>query len=178
MAGLSLIRTPAGWQEYIRSYQQRYGLAAGQVQWGQGPEHFPCLVASILAGPGKIVSCYVYPEQAQALLAVSREMGRGPAATDQGPIQEAAVRTLVKHEVHAQLGQSIREIAANLRAIVEELVAVGVTTPERYETLLAKHAADVDQYLAEVKEGRARLGDGAPDRVLRRIMPEDDCPGK
>ena len=36
----------------------------GQIDWGAGPTHYPCLVATAPAQVGKVISCYVYPEDA------------------------------------------------------------------------------------------------------------------
>lgn len=179
MAGLNLINTKQEWLEYTQRFSQENSLALSQVQWGHGPEQYPCLVASVPQGVGKIVSCYIYPEQAEVLLTAARKLEgikEGPKVEEAECMSRASLAKMVRQMVLGEVGKSMREVTANLRAIVEELVAVKITTPERYEKLLVKHLADVDQYMAECKAGKAGKGTTASDTLLRRLM-DDDCSG-
>lgn len=181
MAGLKLIQTNGDWAAYTREFEVENKIV-GQVNWGAGPQLFPCLVASLPNGIGRVASCYVYPDQAEALVHASR-MQHGPVQPAVSPVQDVAgakvltvadVNALIRQQTNRAVQHIFREMAANVRAIVEELVEVKITNPDRYESLVAKHLADVDQYI----EGKHdRKSNTAPDRVTRRMFPEDDCGG-
>ena len=178
MAGLTLLKSKADWANHQFHWAGENQVPLGNIDWGRGPDKYPCLVATVAVQVGKCVTCYLYEEQATALLQAVRETA-APATTRPDDVDNpkimAVLRRLVRCEVRDALGLALREITANLRAIVEELVEVKITNPDRYEKLLAKHLADVDQYLAELaQKGPPR---DAPDLLTRRIMPKDDCEG-
>jgi hypothetical protein len=158
-----LIRSAADWRSYLQQYAAEHGIATVN---GRAPQQYPCLVDSIPNGEA-LASCYVYPQQAEALLEAAQAQP-SPAAAP------ADLETTVARLVHNILSQSIRGIAANLRTIVEELVEVKVTSHERYEKLLAKHLADIDQYVAEQAANRRMAN---LEVTPWRVSQDDGCNG-
>ena len=120
MSGMTLICNPSDWESYTQRIAQDSDLNASTVAWGSGPRQYPCLVASIIPSPMKVVSCYVYMDDVKPLL----EAAGFSTAQRQGPPAVAHSGLDVAYKKH---------VAAMLRAIVEELVEVKVTNQERYQ---------------------------------------------
>jgi len=144
--GMTIIKTPSEWEMYQRSWEQEQGIQYGNIVWGTGPEHYPCLVASLPAHD-TVLSCYVYPEDAFNLIQAEGAI-HGPGAFKPESVQPAAINT-----VGPTQDEFNKHITALCMAMLDELVEVKITNRERFESVLAKCVARVDQFTAEQHEG-------------------------
>lgn len=166
MNSLILLRCPEEWQQYCLQLCAAAGLDHAATRWGNGPAAYPCLVLSyVVPGtrPQKIVSCYVYPDDARRLLAADiQQQATGqhqvvspgmiaisPAAV-MGPVPAQAAALAAENAARIEhTNDTLRSLSAHVLALVSELVAVGVTNHERYEAAYAKYLALADQVVAE-----------------------------
>ncbi len=163
MSTLSLLESRSDWDAYRRQLCQHVGIDHDATRWGNGPAGFPCLVLSYVvpnSAPHRIVSCYVYPDDARRLLSAA-----GGAAI--GPDMVAVPRALaeaMQHRVQsgsavpvaspapdrsAELQATLQSVSAHLLALVSEMISVGATSEERYEKAYSRYLALSDRVLAE-----------------------------
>lgn len=131
-----VLRSDADWRAHRAAF-----ATSSTVDWGNGPNRYPCLVDTIAVTPGRLLSAYVYPEDAAKL--------------------QAAVPTEkvvdYQQKVHSQA------VSAHLLAIVHFLVETGICRREKYTEEYLKMLANVEQWAAEDSDGllaRIRSGSG------------------
>lgn len=69
--GLTILHSLLEWEDYKSKYAAANGWSPGQVDWGPGPGQFPCLVGSASGGDMRVISCYIYVEDAVRLLSAA-----------------------------------------------------------------------------------------------------------
>lgn len=143
MSGFTLLLSSADLVRHRAKSLADAGLESTNVTWGSGPEHYPCLVATRMdSNHAYMASCYVTVDDAERLLT---------AVTDAKPPRGGA-RPKSASEIDSNPGLEWRlGVTANIRAIVQELIDVGVTTESRYSKTMAVCLADADQELAGVR---------------------------
>lgn len=161
MAGMTLLRSPAEWARYTQQMATDNGVPPNQVSWGAGPQQYPCLVASTMPSPMRVISCYVYLDDAQNL---ARAAGLRMIQEVQLAQPQVAGHTSADFEKHT---------AAVLMAMVEELVEIGALKKDRFEAALNRHLANVDQY-HEADKAKAMKDAGQAGTILERLFPNDD----
>ncbi len=164
MAGMTLLRNAEDWNSYkLKTERDNQSNTTqsdiGNINWGTGPAQYPCLVASTMAAPMRAISCYVYLGDAQTLAAASN-LKIVPAT----PADRQDNHTTHDFEKH---------VAAMLMTIADELAAVGITNPKRFEDSFAKHLQIVDQYHEADKE--AINTSESASGVMRKLYPNDNC---
>lgn len=136
------------WDTYRCTFHAVNHIEPGTINWGQGPQAYPCLVASALNSDNNVLSCYVYAADAMRLLCATGNMTSVPIAPIASSLSPVAATPITVVERRA----CDCSIAANLLAIVSELIDVGVTNKERYENKYNSFLALVDQETAASKE--------------------------
>lgn len=145
-----------GYQEAVRERLQREGAPAwNSSEFTNAPALFPCLVDSLFVPPNRIVSCFVYPSTAQAMLAALGldNLAESPAAPE-------AARGATDWVGY------LRQQTALTLALVQVLVELGITHEQHFERLVALMNSKIDQYMAEKQDGVA-----FPETVLPRVLP-------
>lgn len=144
-SGLLLIKDPADWEKFKLELMVEHGIDKSALTWGERstPKTYPCLSSGVIV-ESAIVCVFVYPDDARRLLGVSDSVG----AIEQ---QFEGVMPDVSQE-----GAWNRHMVALFLAMLHEMISVGLTKEDRFETLMAdmlklvdhKHATD----LSKVKE--------------------------
>lgn len=65
----TLCRAPADWQKHCEETARSLNIVGSLIKWGEGPQTYPCLLASLQQGPGRMVTAFVYETEARMLLA-------------------------------------------------------------------------------------------------------------
>ena len=143
--GLALIANEANWSIYKLSLEAENQIE-GIAVWGTGPKMYPCLVASLLV-ENRFKNCYVYVEDAAALLDENERQN----IAEFGEPDPPSLHTI--NTVGPTQDQFNRHASAMLMAILDEMIEVKMTNPERFETVLARCTSRVDQFTAEQHEG-------------------------
>ena len=136
MSGLALIRNPSEWQVYRQSMAEQASLDPSMISWGSDPVEYPCMVASRQISDTRFLSCYIYKHDARQLLQAHGELPSAPAGSSDLSFQK-------------QQTAFNSHTTALLMAIIEELESVSVIKRDRFERVLAKALARVDQVHAE-----------------------------
>lgn len=127
------------------------------------PKHYPCLVASLIvmldgsdndSGKYQVNCCYVYPEDAQSLLAVAFPKKKG----GQKPKVFADAATGVAEDDN----NSVMQLSAALLALISELESLGAIKQKRllseverlYKSFDGRDSIDFLSMLSETLEGR------------------------
>lgn len=150
----TLLRTPDDWAKYQVDTAKGLAIGTDRVNWGSGPDSYPCLVGTILpprpagADP-RVYSAFFYMADAEELFAAA-----GRTFTERGELGSPT---------QAQFN---RWAAAGQMAVVKALVKTGLFAPkggekaneEAYEQLLLECIEFVDQYTSDKRdELRERL---------------------
>ncbi len=118
------------------------------------PQTYPCLVLS--GHMGRLTRhCFVYPPDALKL--VKAVQGPGEQQVTEKTLSAASQDDFNKH------------ITALVLSVIEELDSVSITKPERFEPLVARNLARVDQYQAGQVD---QLCQGVRGLVLRELYPD------
>lgn len=163
MNSMALLRSPQDWHDYRRHLSQTLNLAFEEVRWGVGPTAFPCLTMSYAVPnsmPARVVSCYVYPDDARRLLAASQVpqflgmqlMPISPEIMKALPVpsEEPAPAAEPSTEAPANAAnETLRSLTAHVLALVSEMIAIGATNEARYEAAYTRFTAMADQVVAE-----------------------------
>jgi len=130
---MTLLRRPQDWVEYTAKMATNMGITSGQVIWGTGPQQYPCLVASIQKSPMQVTSCYIYLRDAIELCQAAGYSPHPKAQDQPSSVPGHTNRDFEKH------------VSALVMTVISELISVGATTKERFETRFAQKLAVVDQ---------------------------------
>lgn len=179
--GLSMLQNETDWDDYRRSASLEYSVSSAQVEWGSGPKQFPCLIASYPVSPTKMVSCYIYLDDARRLLFCDASLAGPPADTDEDdaielpPDQigdEVAVRAasllsqlLVEKKVNRDDYE--RHVSAMLLTVVNLLVDTGIVKEDIFEQRLSNYQRLVDEWVTEARDD---IGD-VDKKILNRLYP-------
>jgi hypothetical protein len=179
---LVVLRGPNDWEQYKQKAQAAFQMQSAQINWGSGPERYPCLVACAPRDAYQLMSCYVYLDDALRLLKASGGVldiakvsglphdffaRPTPQPVDQQPNQLMTLGPMQTSMLPAQ--DFYRSVNAHLLAIVQELIEVKVTTHERYEGLYNKFLGLIDQWCTE---DRAKLDLNPIQRaILEKLNP-------
>ncbi len=148
----TLLRTAQDWKQYSATQATTHGIPPTLLEVGQGPTHYPCLVASHYQNfgrPAKLINCYVYPQDIVPLLqATGMSAGEGALAALAPAPAAAPDQTLL---------QFWRESSAHLLTIAYWLTKTGICTQQQYEQAYAAKLALLDQ--VETEKLSEYLGD-------------------
>jgi hypothetical protein len=142
MSKLQLLTQPGEWVDFKNRTEAQHGLMASQVQWGQGPAEYPCLVMPLVQ-PDKVICCYVYPDDATELI---NACGWLRHRVDQEQ-QAAPDQTVLPSQ-----DEFNRKSMAHIMAVVHLLIDTGIVDAKRYEQEYLRQFARVEQ----VKEEQLR----------------------
>jgi len=169
MSAMTLLRNPGEWATYKQQLDEAHGHRLGSVAWGIGPRQYPCLVATkIQEELRQATSCYVYLQDAAELAAAG---GFNMIPMD-SPMPQVSAGLPENTEFN-------KHISAMLMAIVDELVEVKVTTPERFEQVLTRHLANVDRWHEDDKRVALKesLKSHGGAQILGRLYPNGESEG-
>jgi hypothetical protein len=166
----TLLRTTPDWEAHKKEMAVAMQVPANVVAWGKGPQRFPCLVSSIIpqvipeVGKHeiKVVSAYVYEDDAEALMTAAGRTVRDP---DAPPVPNQR--------------QFNRWVAAHLLTLSHFVVETGLCAPGKgaeagkaaFEDKLTESIECVDAWHSEKKaEVRQKLA-GYAATVLETLDP-------
>ena len=152
MSGLLLIEAEADWDKFKLDLALKHGLESDTVKWDSAPTSYPCLSSGVIVD-SCIVGVFVYVEDAERLLGVSMD--------DAGPLLEKVVPEA------SQDGAWARHMVALFLAMLHEMVSVGLTKEDRFESLVNGMLTRVDQRHAKDLEAIKRL-------IAREFQDEGD----
>lgn len=132
----TVIRSAEDWENYQKTVSSGLGTTVNNIAWGNPPESFPCLAATIvpprIAGtPAKAMSAFVYEADAEELL---KAAGRKTVDPDARP--------------PVTQDQFNRWTAAQLTAIIAFLVDTAICRKEQFEEKMIECVEFVDAYRA------------------------------
>lgn len=158
----SLLRDPKDWERYKAELAQREAFKDHEVSWGRGPHHYPCLVETlVLRGPIRLMSAYVYEENARQLLdACPQHVAAAPA-----PAQDRGAWPEWFKEVWAKQQAFNHHLTADFLTVVYFLVATGICKEEGFEQKQQEFTAFVDQTNAERRHTLGPIESGLLDRL-------------
>lgn len=123
------------WDRYRQQLSKTLGLDGISVEWGPGPKDYPCLVCSTQKARDRLVSAYVYRQDATLLLGASPSIAQ--LTTAAAPAQSAPQGPTAR--------DGFKTVAAHLLTFAHICVETGLCTPEKFETWYNEHLAMVDQ---------------------------------
>ena len=146
MSGLLLIKDSSDWDKFKMELLVEHGIDKSALKWGSrsNPTSYPCLSSGVVVD-SSIVCVFVYEEDAKRLLqAVGQEKGKKSKAE---PQFEGVVPPM------SQEGAWNRHMVALFLAMLHEMISVGLTKEDRFESLMEdmlrlvdqKHATDLDK---------------------------------
>lgn len=141
----TLVHDTAELGRYRAALSAQWGFAAADaVDWGAPPTSYPVLVAAHRLAPVKVLSAYVYPPAAAALLAAAQ--AQPPAGTD----DPALVRLVRDHSrVLRDQTEFNTAILAHFTTLLRHIHRVGICDPAQYERDYTAQLARVDQWTAD-----------------------------
>jgi hypothetical protein len=161
-----LLTSPADWDAFRARVAARLGLVEDRLACGQGPQAYPCLVASydVVGGATpRVVMCYVYQGDADRLLCacpVAQE--RAPA--DRVPIAQPVVSAKAPADPQPGQDEFNRTTAANLLTLAWVAVETGFIKEKVYEQKFQEFLAMIDQLTAEDRDRLTRSQRAILDR--------------
>lgn len=160
MAGWNLLRSVEEWDQYRQFLAGEHTTGAPLVSWGNGPKHYPCLVASLVQAD-KVTSCYVYDAEAMQLLKAAGLDVAQPTVKPKGEVPGHSMADFAK------------SVAAHLMAFYDAMESMHITTKQRHFEDYFKYLVLVDQYHADDKAALAtKLGEGQ-EFILEQLFPQD-----
>jgi hypothetical protein len=151
-----ILKNAVDWEKYKETHQTSWHVAS--VNWGPGPSLYPCMaVSTIIRVENRVITCYVYVNDALALLEASPNAVITRSGPDEVPVAKAEGPSQSDYNKHA---------SAMLMALVQELVDMKITNEERFERIVTEKLALVDQVAAE-KKGTDKL-------VMNRLHPAEE----
>ena len=170
-----LIQNETDWDKYRFSTAQIYNTTSSQVEWGSGPKQFPCLAASYPASPAKIVTCYVYMDDAKRLLFSEASLAGPPVDRGESDVsEEDAVAMRATHLMSEMLKEKQldrddfeRHVSSMLLSIVKILVDTSIIKEGQFEKMLVNYQRLVDEW---VTENRSKVS-GGDKIILDRLYP-------
>jgi len=130
---LVLLDNPAAWKTFKEDLSLHYNIGSKEIVWDSEeatPDSYPCLVSAV-GVESSLVFLFVYEGDARNLL-------------------DAAAKAVKKSSVSplpsvSSEGMWNRHMVALMLTVVNELVAVGVTNQERFESILKDMISIVDE---------------------------------
>ena len=137
---LVLLDSPTAWETFKEDLSLRYNIDSREIVWDDesaAPDSYPCLVSAV-GVERSLVFLFVYENDARKLLDAV------PAS-----VKKSAVSPLPDMPTEVTWN---RHMVALMLTLVNELVAVGITNQERFETILKdmmlvveeKHQEDIE----------------------------------
>jgi len=144
-SGLLLIKDLADWEKFKLALMVEHGIDKSVLQWGERstPTRYPCLSSGVVVDSA-IVCVFVYQDDARRLLSVS----------DSDDEIEQQFEGLMPDM--PQDGAWNRHMVALFLSMLHEMISVGLTKEDRFETLmgdmlkLVEHKDATD--LSKIKE--------------------------
>lgn len=150
--GMLLLEDAQQWEAYKAQFAKKNEVELNQMQWGDGPGGFPCIVASIMKNPTTVVSCYIFPDDARMLCE--------SAGYFVSPADDKSVAP--RHDpdppgrVSAEQDDFNRSTVAHLCSIVKFMTRTGIATEKTYQDEYTRQLHDVGQWSAD--ERNKKLG--------------------
>ena len=170
-----LIENETDWDNYRFSAAQTYNTTSSQVEWGSGPRQFPCLAASYPASPSKIVTCYVYMDDAKRLLFSESSLAGPPVPRGKSDeSDEDALATRATHLASEMLKEKTidrddfeRHVSAMLLSVTKILVDTSIIKEEQFEKMLVTYQRLVDEWVTENRDAASE----GEKQILGRLYP-------
>ena len=99
-----------------------YQVAESALEWGSGPTQYPCLAASVKTDGWRLVTCYVYTNDAMRLLTIDGDMATS----------ECAEGRAARNKRRGRNNDFESYIGGMLLAITNLIVETGIATPRRF----------------------------------------------
>lgn len=164
----TLCKVPADWQRHCEETARALNIVGTCIKWGDGPQSYPCLLASLQQGPGRMVTAFVYETEARMLMAAlpatQAFVAEQAQMASQSP-ETLQAQQMLQAEVPGgePIGSQQQNfnvyVAAHLLTVAWFLVESGLCGKEGqkgFETKLAEFTAQVDQWHTADIEARLR----------------------
>jgi hypothetical protein len=151
-----VLHSKSDWENHRKALCVANGVQESAMQWGAGPAAFPCMAASRVVSPRKVLSCYVYVSDALTLLKAAGVTVEEKVPSDPGPV--VAPKLGESRSAEVKLADSTgspdvsrafeRSLAAHVLTLMERSVEVGLFGKDgmaTYATSYAKHLSAVNQ---------------------------------
>lgn len=146
----TLLRSSLDWEKHCQEVAKSTGATGTLVNWGRGPQSYPCLVASYAASPLKIVSAYVYQADAVSLLqAADQHEQHARVASSELPAAASNDDQVPPGSRQADYNKSV---SAHLLAIIHFLTETRICKREQYDAKYTEALACVDEWSAEDRD--------------------------
>ncbi len=158
--GWQLLKQAQDWDAYRAQFTIANKLERNLVVWGAGPTSYPCMVDGFAPSPTKVVTAYIYPQDAAILLNAYQMMqGQGQAQQAMGVLggpQQArqAMPDGSERTTEFQWRAFSASTAAHILTVVEYLVETGIAKRDDYESRYNAQLAQVDQWSTEDRNER------------------------
>lgn len=135
----------ADWEQHKAEFVTSHSIQQQLVSWGSPPVEYPCLVDSMAISPVKIVSAFVYRDDAVKLIPVPKQAQAQQAMQSDPQAQASAVP-----------GHTWKDFAdgttANLLTVIHFMVETGICTREKFEEVHTMFVHNVEQWSAEDRD--------------------------
>ena len=170
-----LVQNETDWDNYRFAAAEAHNTTSSQVEWGAGPKQFPCLAASYAASKSKIVTCYVYLDDAKRLLFSDASLAGPPVlrdesdtpAEDEIAMRAAHLMSEMLKEKQIDRDDFERHVSSMLLTVVRILVDSSIIKEDQFEKLLVTYQRLVDEWVTESRD-TASEGDRL---ILGRLYP-------
>lgn len=150
-----LLKSKADWEKHCEEIVVQLAVCGDTIDWGQGPKQYPCLITQYRVNALKVLSAYVYPDDAVRLLkAVPEKL----VAASKSTARKTKAKTVVS-DVTPDIETNSREQSAHLLTCVEFLIRTGICTEAQYEERYRRMLAHVDQIVSEKRYGLPDITD-------------------
>lgn len=144
--GWQLVRNSQDWDAYRAKFAVANNMERNAVVWGAGPTSFPCLVDGFAPSPIKVITAYVYPDDAAVLMHAAQPQAQA--------MQAMPIRKQDADHAPDDWRAFSASTAAHVLSIVEFLTETGICSKEKYEETYNTMLAQVDQWTTEDRNER------------------------
>ena len=149
----TLLRTIEEWKKYCHDMSQQIGISASVIDFGRGPQTYPCLVCSTALNSMKYVSAFVYPENALLLLKNCSLRELPPGLERSEPIAAHAAKEPKTIEVIPSGQNEFNlHLAADVLTLTWAIVELGAIKKETFTQKHIEFMAMLDQVKAESRD--------------------------
>ena len=165
---LLLLSSAADWEEFQGDISAKYRAGDREIAWTESsaPSSYPCLVSAVWV-ESSVVCLFVYPKDVEDLMgAVTGATGKRVKVE---PSLSSNVLSSALPDGLSQEGLWNRHMVALFLSVIHEMVSVGITKEERFESVLAGMIAVVDdKHISDIAAVRELL--------KRQFNPDDKGP--
>ena len=165
---LVLLSSEADWEEFQGDMSAKYRVDDREIAWtkSSSPASYPCLVSAVWV-ESSVVCLFVYPKDVADLMAADS----GPT-DEQIQVESALLMNLQGSALPTGLAQEglwNRHMVALFLAIIHEMISVGITNEDRFESILSR-------LLDVVEEKHTSDISAVQDLIKKQFNPDDKGP--